>query len=342
MHLHLVVPDLLWPDPQQPSAGASCALPALLNLLAKGRVRDGTARSADDWLLQAFGVPEGGIAAYARHADAGGDALQDGWMRADPCHLRVNRDRLMLIDASCFELSGAEAQALSARLNAHFAADGLRFDVLQGSRWYLRGDSLPPIETTPLAEARGRDIDPLMPRGPDAMFWRRMLNEAQMLLHDHPVNEAREARGELPINSLWLWGEGRAPAPPVKPFQRVRTRDPLAAGLAQSSGAMLHPLPDDAARWLGQAQPEGVELVLLDSLTAPATYGDLHAWESRLTALETEWFAPALAALSAGRLGMLSLHVMGPGGGFEAETARNDLRHFWKRRRPLRHYSASP
>ena len=29
-----------------------------------------------------------------------------------------------------------------------------------------------------------------------------------MLLHDHPVNEARAARGVPIVNSLWLWGNG--------------------------------------------------------------------------------------------------------------------------------------
>jgi hypothetical protein len=32
------------------------------------------------------------------------------------------------------------------------------------------------------------------------------LNEIQMVWHEHPVNLAREERGEVPINSLWLYG----------------------------------------------------------------------------------------------------------------------------------------
>jgi hypothetical protein len=36
--------------------------------------------------------------------------------------------------------------------------------------------------------------------------WRRLLNEIQMVWHDHPVNLARAERGEMPINSLWLFG----------------------------------------------------------------------------------------------------------------------------------------
>jgi hypothetical protein len=35
-----------------------------------------------------------------------------------------------------------------------------------------------------------------------------------MLLHEHPLNQAREARGELPVNSVWISGIGRASGTP--------------------------------------------------------------------------------------------------------------------------------
>jgi hypothetical protein len=49
--------------------------------------------------------------------------------------------------------------------------------------------------------------------------------EAQMVLHTHPANAQREARGLLPVNSLWLSGCGRAqPArhAPVEVDTRLR------------------------------------------------------------------------------------------------------------------------
>ena len=337
MHLHLAVPDLLWPDPQYQHAGAALALPGLLRLLSKGRSHAESAADLHDWLLEAFGVPAAGAAGYSFAADGG---LSDGGtrLRADPCHLRVNRDKLVLADALSFDLNRDEADSLAHTLNGHFIQDGLRFEVLQPQRWYLHSDRKLQIETTSLAAARGQDIDRLLPRGSEAMQWRRMLNETQMLLHEHPVNEAREARGELPINSIWLWGEGASPAPGKRPFQRVRTHDAIAAGLAQASGAAVYPVPDGAAQVLKQAQ-EGTELILLESLVAPACYGDLHAWEARLQTLEDHWFAPALSALREGSLGMLTLHIVGKGATFKTEIVRQDLRYFWRRTKSLQHYA---
>ncbi|MNC97567.1 hypothetical protein D3C83_152660 [compost metagenome] len=52
--------------------------------------------------------------------------------------------------------------------------------------------------------------------------------------------------------------------------------------------------------------------------------------------LETQWFAPLLAALRGGRIGMLTVQV--PDAGATFETVRGDLRRFWRRPRPLASY----
>lgn len=336
MNLHLAIPDLLWPVGEDRPVMEGLKLPALETLLAKGRLTTRDCAYPERWLLDSYGAS--GSAPYALRAD-GGEAEDAVWMRADPCHLRVGRDKLMLTDAHTFELSREEAEALVESLNRHFADDGMMFYPMQPERWYLRLDEAPALTTTPLEEARGRSIDPLLPGGEAAMSWRRALNEVQMLLHDHPVNEAREARGAVPINSVWLWGAGKNEPVSRKPYHRVRSRDPLAAGLAQASGASILPLPERAEPWLRQAPTEGVELLLLDMLAAPAGYGDAHEWRTRLEALERDWLAPLLDALRGGRIGMITVHALGAGTNFDAETTRQDLRYFWRRPKPLVHYA---
>jgi hypothetical protein len=264
------------------------------------------------------------------------------WLRADPCHLRVGRDRIRLSDAAAFDLSREEAEALVESLNQHFGGDGLRFFPLQPERWYLRMEELPQIETTPLAAARGQDIDALLPRGPQAMRWQATLTELQMLIYQHPVNDAREARGDPEINSVWLWGAGRFEAPATRPFPRVRSRDPLAAGLVQASGGAIFPLPKNAEQWLHAAQPEGIELIVLDALATPAAYEETHAWREQIQAYERDWFAPLLDALLHERIGMLTIHAIGRSVNMQIETTRQDLRFFWRRPKPLAHYLPEP
>jgi hypothetical protein len=75
------------------------------------------------------------------------------------------------------------------------------------------------LATASLDRAVGRDVDPWL-RMPAAdasaerrathAALRRLQSEAQLVFHTHPVNEAREQRGEPAVNSFWLSGCGRA------------------------------------------------------------------------------------------------------------------------------------
>jgi hypothetical protein len=339
MNVHLVLPDLFWPHPQAGRLSADVGLAALETLLGRGRRSALAAASLEPWLAGRYGLEGAGdehpYAPYALLGE-GVDPGTGAWLRADPVHLRLGTDQLALTDAATFALEAADADALAAALDAHFAPDGLSFLRVRPDRWYARIDPLPAIATTPLAAARARSVDPLLPRGPDARAWHARLNEIQMVLHAHPVNAAREARGAPAINSVWIWGGGRLAAEALqRPFARVRADDPLARGLARASGAAAFELPADAGAWLAAAPGDGVEAIVLDALRVPAAYADADQWRARLAGLEREWFAPLLEALRAGRIGMLTLHAVGAGGGLQAETTRQDLRYFWRRPKPL-------
>jgi hypothetical protein len=53
--------------------------------------------------------------------------------------------------------------------------------------------------------------------------------------------------------------------------------------------------------------------------------------------LESNWFAPLLAALKSRRIGMLTVRVPETGASFE--TVRGDLNRFWRRPRRLASYA---
>jgi hypothetical protein len=336
MNVHLAVPDLLWPDRETPAPDPG-PLPALEMLVARGRRKGGTAPDLESWLLAEWQAE--GAAAHSLVADGG--APGDGyWARADPCSLRVSRDAVVPLDPAVFDLTRPEAEALVAHLNRHFADRGLAFHALQPERWYLRLDAACPLDGPALAAARGKPLGVRPGADPAAARRAALVNEIQMALHEHPVNEAREARGEPPVNAVWLWGGGRLARPAARPFRRVRTRDALAAGLALGSGAGAFPLPESAAQWLRAAGDDGVELVVLDALRDAASYAEAERWRTRLAELERDWFAPFADALARGRIGMLTLHAIGAGGTLDAEATRTDLRRFWRRRQPVASYAA--
>jgi hypothetical protein len=336
MNVHLAVPDLIWPDRDTRAAADPGRLAALEMLMARGRRSPSAAGGLEEWLLAAWGTA--GPAPHALVAD-GGTPGDDWWLRADPCSLRLNRETVVPLDAAMFELSRAEADALVEHLNRNLADRGLVFHGLQPERWYLQTATPLGEDAPPLAAARGRAVEVHPGAGGGEARLHALANEIQMLLHDHPVNEARERRGEPPVNAVWLWGGGRLARTAARPFQRVRTHDPLAAGLALGSGAAVLPLPDDAERWLHASGNDGVELIVLDALGTPAAYGDAATWRERLAALELDWFAPLAGALRHGSIGMVTLHAIGPASALDVETTRQDLRYFWRRPRPLASYA---
>ena len=329
MHCELYIPDFFRREGPERADGLESAK----TLIARGRRRRGALVSREAWLFGRFAVPrqrDWPVAPYTLLAD-GGAPGPHYWMRADPVHLEVGRDSLGLADSSAFEISRTESEALVEALNSHFGQTML-LDPLRPARWYVRLEKAPDMQTTPAAAARGAAIDDKLPAGPDALRFHALMNEAQMLLHEHPVNAGREARGEPALNSIWFWGGGVIDAAKARPFSAVIADDPLAHGLALAAGIPALALPQDAGSALAALGGEGRVLVVFDAPREAQLRG-------RSAALERDWFLPLIALLKSGRIGMLTLHLCGADSLLEVETVRSDLRYFWRLRRPLSAYA---
>jgi hypothetical protein len=317
-------------------AARGLRLPGLELLLGKGAVADSGSETPEGWLFRRFGVQRRGdwpVAALTLLAD-GADPGRGFWMRADPVSLRADGARLVLADSAAFRISAEEAGALAQALSRHFRDDGLEFRPLRPQRWYLRLPSAPALVCRAPREAAGRHVDEFLPAGPDALHWHRLMNEAQMLLHRHPVNEAREERGEPPVNSVWPWGAGRLPDAAAATCAAAWSDEPLATGLARLAGVECRPLPPSAALWLQEAAGGGEALAVLDELGAAARGGGA-TWREALQALEKSWFAPLAEALRSRRLARLAVSCPGAERSRELVVEAGDFRKFWRGPKPL-------
>ena len=307
------------------AAAPDLHLPALQTLLVRGTRQPSPAEGVEAALCEALGIArqqDWPLAPITLAADGGvaGDAY---WLRADPVHLRVMRDRIVLAGSDAFSLSREEADALAAAVTRHFGAD-MDPQPLQPQRWYLRFPEAPRLITTPLSVAAGCDIVPLLPHGADAMRFRTQLNELQMLLHEHPVNQAREARGELPVNSLWLWGGGGQPAIRSTTVT-IYARNAEAEALGDFCCARVQSPPAQLdARLL---KTDGI--ILLDALTRPGQVGDACGWREALRELEHNWFAPLLGALR--KTDPHGLHLLDPVNGKSLHLHARDAWKLWRR-----------
>lgn len=227
---------------------------ALLHMMARGK-KQWLDMGWEAYLCQQFGVSkqqDWPIAALAR-LGAGLPADHAYWMLASPVHLLLQRDSFALSQPAPLALSIDEREALRNSLNRHFDGEGLEFMPGAQGHWYLRLQSMPALATTPVGMVAGRDITSCMPQGDDAQRWRQLVNEMQMLFFSHEVNQAREARGELTANSVWLHGGGILPGKgqplncPAVYSEDVSVKGlAILAGLRHATVTNLHAVLQDA------------------------------------------------------------------------------------------------
>ena len=138
---------------------------------------------------------------------AGNNAGSAYWLYAAPVHLVLQRDSFSLAAPVPLLLESNESDVLTRAINKHFEADGLMFFWHQNT-WFLSLKTNPNIQTTTPQSVINKDINAFLPTGEGAMQWAKFQNEIQMLLFDHPINLAREAKRLPAINSIWCYGLG--------------------------------------------------------------------------------------------------------------------------------------
>jgi hypothetical protein len=272
LSLDILIPGLFPVPPEM-------RFPSLERWVARADLSREETTSAEAWLARRFGLEGLPVAAITLAVD---EAPQPGaWMRADPVYVRVERDTLVLHDASVLEVAPEEARALVATLREHFASDGIEFRVPKPDRWYARVPKEELPVTTPLGEAVGADVFDRLPRGSGRINWPSAVTEVQMLFATHPVNLAREAERRPPINGIWFWGEGSLPAEVRSPYRRIHADDPFASGLGHLASAQVSPVP--AA--IDALEAEEPALAVLDA----ASPGLDDAWFAKLGSTISRW-----------------------------------------------------
>ena len=141
------------------------------------------------------------------------DGLDPGdlaWGQLTPVHWHVGTDQVSLADPDSLALDEAASRAFHDAVAELFTSEGFLVHWGAPTRWYLAHESLAELPTASLDRVIGRNVDRWLPAGVPARRLRRLHSEVQMLLHAHPLNAEREARGLPTVNSVWLSGCGAA------------------------------------------------------------------------------------------------------------------------------------
>jgi hypothetical protein len=222
-------------------------------------------------------------------------AASRAWL-ATPVHLEARLDHVRLSDRGLLRLEASERQTWIVEFARAFGPEYSLHEAGERS-FLLSGAAATRVASVDPARLLDSDIGRALPTGPAAGELRRLGTEIEMWLHAAPPNLARERARVRRVSALWLWGGGVAdgaaaaagPAREVKAL--VHGGDPFLSALRVPVMAprTFGSLDRDATRWIVELSP----------MAGPST--------ESLARLETDWFAPARAALSDGSLDVLDI-----------------------------------
>lgn len=169
---------------------------------------------------------------------------------------------------------------------------------------------------TPPHDIPGRVIREYLPSVPAAQPLCDLMERAYEVLKDHPVNQARIARGKRPGNGIWLWGQGSRPQ--LDAFEEkfgvrgtVISAVDLIKGIGVCAGMQVRNVTgatgyidtnfEGKAQAALQALADGQDFVYIH-LEAPDECGHRHEVENKVRAIElidAHVLAPLLDGLNA-------------------------------------------
>lgn len=131
------------------------------------------------------------------------------------CNLVTIVDGLMRSYASG-HISSEDAHVLIAAVQAELGDARVTFHPGVGFRNIMTiRDGCDVAETSCVGahDISEQSVTKHLPVGPGAELLRDLMERSKAVLADHPVNRAREARGELPATQIWLFWPGLQPVP---------------------------------------------------------------------------------------------------------------------------------
>ena len=287
------------------------AVPAFAAWLAKGTTLPAAVPGYLVALSEHFRWPHGPLPAAALiRQSVAGDAGKSLWLSADPAWVQPELNGARLLACGNLGLSVEDSNRLVAALAETFEAEGMNLLVGDAQHWQLSLPGYVDVPSFPEPEdALGADLFEQLPKGEEGRRWRALINEAQVVLHNHPVNRTRAAQGLPPVNSVWLWGPGALPEWVECGLSRIYSDDLLAWALAHRAnvdvqGRTTFPGATRAGATsvpVGAASAAmGASANLAIAAEAAPTYSLLDLQDVQPSAFERDWWPAIEAQLNGG------------------------------------------
>jgi len=139
----------------------------------------------------------------------------DVTLRCNLVTLSGSKGSEIMEDYSAGHITTEEAHEIIKDIKAELDGDGFTFHPGISYRHLLVwSDGNKEVNTTPPHDISGREISTHLPNGEGNELLIELITKSKEILKDHPVNKKRIEKGENPVTSIWLWGQGTAPTMP--------------------------------------------------------------------------------------------------------------------------------
>ena len=296
-------------------AGDQITDPGLRRWLSRATVRCADERKELlQSVLEALNLPypDEGLAALRMWGQTG-DRPTVWIAAADPIYLEPRLDHLCLHALQGVSMPSADLRVIFDYLQERLAGSERYGFARIGSCGYVRADQPMTTAREPSYVIDQRLPNEYMPSGDESGTYHSLRSEVEMALHDHEMNERRDALGLLPVNSLWLWGGGFAPQQETEAHPPLFANDPLLKGYWFSKTGVVDNWPDGIAACLDASVAGFVAL--------PIAGEDDSNWvEACLIELRD--------ALNSGRLSRVKLLLAD---GYVVDIVKSDRWKIWRR-----------
>jgi len=132
--------------------------------------------------------------------------------RLNLVNLRQHDGRTVMGDYSAGHITTDEGRELLAALGRELGSVEFEFHPGVSYRHLLVWrNGRERLETTPPHDITGKCVNDYLPKGDGAGVLLDLMQRSQSILEGHPLHRQRQEQGLTPANSIWLWGQGKAP-----------------------------------------------------------------------------------------------------------------------------------
>ena len=132
--------------------------------------------------------------------------------RVNLVNLRPHGGKLFMQDYSAGHITDGKGRELAIALQKELGNAEIEFFPGVGYRHLMvwRGGE-DRMTVTPPHDITGQEVVDYLPTGEGADKLTYLMNASQMIFYNHPQYKKRVAANQLPANSVWFWGQGKAP-----------------------------------------------------------------------------------------------------------------------------------